>query len=120
MRTQLLIAAFILVPTTAWGQNVSTVVQAGMDNVQITQQAGRNFAATVQLGSGNGAVTGQDGVGNISAIVQIGEDHAQNHSQTDDHQGLGSVQVSSDHYSGSFSVTGGNAQSMVTLHVEVD
>ena len=119
MRRALSLAAFIFLPLTAFSQNLSTSVQVGAGNQQRTTQFGANAALSMQYGSKNTSSITQNGQHNIVAVGQVGEDHLRTVDQTGDNLGYGSVQITNDHYSKSFSGTGGNAFTSTTVEIDI-
>lgn len=121
MRTYTIALALALVPSTAFGQNFSSVMQLGWDNQQVTQQiggtSGFNTSTTVQIGSDNTASTTQTGGFNSSTIVQTGSGQTQTSVQTG-YQGYSSVQGTSRNYSVSRTMTAGGGT--ITMHVEIN
>lgn len=119
MRHFISVAALICLPLTAFGQNLSTTVQVGEDNQQVTTQLGANAALTMQVGSNNSSSINQNGRHNVAAVGQVGEGHVRTVDQTGDNLGYGSVQATHDYYSRSFSGTGGNAFTSTILDIDV-
>lgn len=89
-------ATLVLIwPGLPQAQNTSDVIQSGDSNSQVTVQEGSSSSITLQIGSDNSATTSQSGNRNVSAIVQVGEGHERQHSQSGDYNFDVSTQASS-------------------------
>ncbi|MCO4849133.1 MAG: curlin repeat-containing protein [Yoonia sp.] len=120
MRRTLIISAFLCIPLAAVGQDRAITLQVGEGNQQLTAQSGSNIAVTQQFGRNNTASTMQDGRNNVATIVQIGENHVRSVQQVGNNLGYGSVQVTHEKFTSSFSGVGGNAFTSTTLDIDVE
>ena len=114
----LFLTLLLCLPLAAVGQDNATTSQTVQNNHLASLQAGANTALTLQVGKSNNSSIKQSGRNNVATVVQIGENHVRSVNQAGNDQGYGSVQVTNQSYTRSFSGTGGNGFTSTTLDIE--